>query len=320
MTNADEDYGYLLAHFREDREGHAEKIYFSLSQGDSPLRWDPLWGDEPVLESLIGTTGVRDPAIVRDDAGRFHILATDLRVWDGGGMRWDEWSRHGSRSLILWDSEDLVTWTGPRSVEIAPPGAGMAWAPEVTVDPASGEHVVFWSSRLWPDDDPDHTGDSYSRILSSRTRDFVSFGPAEIMIDTGGRDIIDTALIHEHGAVYRFSKDEAGAEGLGIYLERGSSLFADDFEVVATRIAADRYPGGVEAPMIIRARDEDRWFLFLDQYAEWPQGYFAMETRDLDAGDWSYVAADEVAIPPSTKHGTLLPLRRHEWERLRRYR
>ena len=78
-----------------------------------------------------------------------------------------------------------------------------------------------------------------------------------------------------------------------------SSLFADDFEVIATNIASDRYPGGVEAPMIIRARDEDRWFLFLDQYADWPQGYFAMESTDLDSGEWRYLDADEVSIPPS---------------------
>ena len=177
MRNDIDEYGYLLAHFREDRVGHAEKIYFSLSQGDSPLRWDPLWGGQAVLESAIGTTGVRDPAIVRDDDGRFHILATDLRVWDGGGLRWDEWSRHGSRSLIVWDSDDLESWDGPRSVEIAPANAGMAWAPEVTTDPATGDRIVFWSSRLFADDDPGHEADSYSRIMYSRTRDFRTFTP-----------------------------------------------------------------------------------------------------------------------------------------------
>jgi hypothetical protein len=317
MNDSDGEYGYLLAHFREDPVGHAEKIHFALSAGDSPLRWDPLWGGEPVLESRIGTTGVRDPAIVRDADGAFHILATDLRVMGNGNHDWDEWRRHGSRSLILWDSTDLVTWTGPRAVEIAPPNAGMAWAPEVTVDPETGDHVVFWSSRLFEEDDPDHEADSYSRILYSRTRDFRTFTPADVLIDTGGRDIIDTALLREHGKVYRFSKDEARTSGWGIYLERGSSIFADDFEVVTTNIAGDRFPGGVEAPMVLRARDEDRWFLFLDQYLEWPQGYFAMQCTDLDSGRWEYVPADQVSIPPSTKHGTILPLRREEWDRLR---
>ena len=31
--------------------------------------------------------------------------------------------------------------------------------------------------------------------------------------------------------------------------------------------------------MVIRERGQDRWYLFLDQYQEWPQGYFAMETH-----------------------------------------
>ncbi|MEW9264461.1 glycoside hydrolase family 43 protein [Kineococcus endophyticus] len=314
-----EEFGWLLAHFREDPDGHAEKIHFSLSQDDSPLRWDPLWGGGPVLESRLGTTGVRDPAIVRDDDGRFHLLATDLRVWDGGGLRWEEWRRHGSRSLVLWDSEDLLTWEGPRLVEVAPPTAGMAWAPEVTTDPATGEHVVFWSSRLFPEDDVEHASESYSRILASRTRDFVAFGPTEVMVDTGGRDIIDTAVLQEHGRVYRFSKDEDRDGGYGIFLERGSALFADDFEVVTTNIAGDRYPGGVEAPLVVKARDRDRWYLFLDQYAEWPQGYFALQCDDLDSGRWEPVPAGEVSIPPSTKHGTVLPLFRDEWERLREH-
>ena len=69
--------------------------------------------------------------------------------------------------------------------------------------------------------------------------------------------------------------------------------------------------------MVIHERGEDRWYLFLDQYQDWPQGYFAMETTDLDSGRWDYVPVDRVAIPPSTKHGTILPLRRDEWARLR---
>lgn len=319
MTNTDE-YGYLLAHFRENRQEHEEKIFFSLSRSDDPLRWDPLHGGEPVLESHLGTTGVRDPALVRDHEGRFHILATDLRVQDGGATRWDEWSRHGSRSLIAWDSPDLLHWGEPRSVEIAPPEAGMAWAPEVTVDPATGDHIVFWSSQLFDLDDPAHDRDSYSRILYARTRDFRSFSDAAVLIDTGGRDIIDTALIQEDSGVYRVSKDEAGANGWGVYMERGSGLFAGDFEVISTQIASDRFPGGVEAPMILRAPQGDRWYLFLDQYQDWPQGYLAMETTDLDSGRWSYVRPEQVSIPPSTKHGTILRLRRDEWERLRTHR
>lgn len=309
-------YGYLLAHFREDPSGYAERIHFSLSEGDSPLRWRPLWGGGPVLTSDIGTTGVRDPAIVRDDDGRFHVLATDLRVWGGDEAGWDVWRRRGSRSLILWDSDDLVRWTGPRAVEVAPPTAGMAWAPETIADPGTGERLVFWSSTLFAEHDRRHEGETYSRILAARTRDFVRFSPAEVLLDAG-RDIIDTAIVRDGDRVVRFSKHEVrGPDGWGVYQEVGSGLLADDFRVVATRIGADLFED-VEAPMVVPdPAVAGRWYLFLDQYSRAPQGYFALVTDDIGSGRWAPVPAEEVAIRPATKHGTVLRLTRDEWERL----
>lgn len=313
-----EEYGYLFAHFREEPEGYAERVHFSLSEEDSPLRWTPLWRGEPRLTSTLGTTGVRDPAIVRDAAGRFHVLATDLRVWGGDAAGWESWRRTGSRALIVWDSDDLVEWSGPRAVELAPPEAGMAWAPEVTTDPSSGEHIVFWSSCLFDPADTEHQGETYSRILFSSTRDFVRFSEAATLIDNG-RDIIDTALIQVDGRVHRFTKDESReATGLGVHQEVGSGLFADDFTVVAERIGADLH-GRVEAPIVVQDPRESRWYLFLDQYSTVPQGYVVLETTDLESGRWTPVPAERTSIAPGTKHGTILRLRRSEWLRLRSF-
>lgn len=310
----DAPFGYLMVHFREDAHGYLEKIHLSLSEGDDPLRWVPLGGGEPVLTSTIGTTGARDPAICRDAEGVFHILATDLRVFGGDGAGWEAWSSHGSRSLLVWDSPDLLSWTGPRHVEVAPPTAGMAWAPEVVVDPATGEHVVFWSSRLFDADDVAHEGDSRLRIMYSRTRDFVSFSPAEVMFDNG-HDVIDTAIALIDGVYHRVSKnEEPGGDGLGIMHEVGSGLFSDDYRLVASRIARDLYRD-VEAPILLRDRT-GRTFLFLDQYSVPPQGYFVLESDDPASGVWRPVDDAEVRIRPATKHGGILPLTRAQWEAL----
>lgn len=59
MTTSGDRYGYLLVHFVEDAQGHAEKIYFSLSIGDDPASRRRLNNGEPVLESTQGTTGLR---------------------------------------------------------------------------------------------------------------------------------------------------------------------------------------------------------------------------------------------------------------------
>ena len=58
------NFGYLMVHFVEDPASHAEKIFFSLSRGEDPTRWYRLNDGQPVLESRIGTTGVRDPHLV----------------------------------------------------------------------------------------------------------------------------------------------------------------------------------------------------------------------------------------------------------------
>ncbi|WP_308467221.1 glycoside hydrolase family 43 protein [Rathayibacter soli] len=304
-------FGYLLVHFRHEHNG--ERIYFSLSDGDDPLRWNPLFGGRAALTSSVGTTGVRDPVLARDHDGRFHILATDLRV-EGGVGGWETWVRSGSRNLVVWDSDDLLTWSEPRLVEVAPPNAGMAWAPEVTRDPTTGEHIVFWSSRLYAADDPDHAAEAYSRILYTRTRDFTDFSPADIFIDAA-RNIIDTAILQDDGVVHRISKHEDGPGGLGIYHEVGSSLFADDFRIVATSIGSDQYPL-VEGPIVFRDHRLDRWYLFLDQYADDIQGYFVMESHDIESGRWTRVPAERLMLRPGTKHGGILSLTFSEWERL----
>lgn len=311
-----EPYGYVLVHFVEDPRGHGEKVYVSRSDPGSANRWHRMNGGRPILESTIGTTGVRDPFLVRTDDG-FVLLATDLRIYGGDGAGWDAWRRRGSRSLLVWESPDLVTWSGPRLVEVAPPEAGMAWAPEAIRDPVTGEFVVFWSSRLYASDDPGHAGASYSRILSARTRDFHRFSPAEVLVDTG-RSVIDMCVIVEDGRVHRFLKEDADEpQSRLLYHEAGSDLSSADFTVLAERIGDDLY-SSVEAPIVFRDLHAPRWYLLIDQYETPPQGYLGLWTDDLESGRWTPFDPDEFVIPPATKHGAVVPVDRAEWEALER--
>lgn len=64
---------------------------------------------QPVLSSNIGEKGVRDPFILRSAEGdKFFMIATDLRIASGKG--WDAAQTAGSKSIIVWDSNDLVNW------------------------------------------------------------------------------------------------------------------------------------------------------------------------------------------------------------------
>jgi len=308
----DEPYGYLLVHHVEAPDGYGEQIYFSLSDGDDPCRWHRANGGRPVLRSDLGTTGVRDPHLVAGD-GEWFLLATDLRIYGGDDAGWDAWTRRGSRSLVVWRSTDLVQWSAPWLLEVAPPAAGMAWAPEATYDPATGEFAVTFSSSLYPADDPEHTTPSYPRVLVARTRDFRTVTPARVLIDRG-TGVIDTTVVpasqSPDGRVHRFSKQDVDApDSLKLFHEAGSALDADDFEVLASRLADDLFPH-VEAPLVFRDHRDGTWYLWVDQYAQRPQGYVALRTDDLASGTWQPVPAARFSLPPDTKHGVVVPLTR----------
>lgn len=306
-------FGYLLVHFVEDPRGHGEQIFFSLSDGDDPQRWTRINRGRPVLESRIGTSGVRDPYLVRGGSTAF-IIATDLRIYGGDDPDWDAFTRHGSRSLVVWQSSDLVHWSEPWLAEVAPPEAGMAWAPEAMYDEEKGTFLVYWSSTLFAEDDPEHAKPSHSRILMAKTTDFHTFTPAEILIDRGS-DVIDLTIVKSDNRYFRFAKNNReGDDSLRVFQEVGDTIDATDTALIARSIGSD-ISEALEAPLVFRDNSGSGWHLWLDRYDD-TQGYVALRSRDIASGDWSPVLADDFQLESNTKHGVVVPLLSDEWERL----
>ena len=230
-------YAYLLVHFLEDPDGYAERIYLDVSDGDNPHRWIPLNGGRPVLTSDIGTTGVRDPHIIRNpQTGMWYIIATDLRVFGGDNGGWYEWSHHASTNLIVWQSPDLLHWEGPRMLDVSQRAdgthmqLGMAWACECLWVPDyypeeyegdRGAFVMYWSSTVFDDADTAHDDNSVtSSVLWGATTDFTqdTFEFGGVLIDTGG-DSIDTTMVQRplpDGGLrtYRITKDNSFGNGI----------------------------------------------------------------------------------------------------------
>lgn len=327
---ADDPYGYLMVHFIEDAQGYAEKIYLDVSRGNNAEQWDPLNGGKPILASALGTTGVRDPYITRNpETGTYYIIATDLRVFGGdrgssGCTDWCYWSSQGSTKLVVWESDDLVSWSAPRQLEVAPPAPrlGMAWAPEATWVPdfdgqGNGSFVVYWSSKLY---DQGATQPGYSRILWGSTSDFTqaSYAYGGVFVDDGG-ETIDTTLIQHDGKTYRVTKDNA--QGKGIYMDATSSPTWWKTGTAWTRVQerigaswAGGNAGGVEGPAGFKRNDADQWYLYVDVIPT--VGYKPMTTDDLDAG-FSVLQSADYYMPPHTKHGGILDLTRADYDRVR---
>ncbi len=306
--------GYLFVYFSGEASDQGERIRFALSRGNDPLHWQELNGAAPVLTSTVGTTGVRDPFILRSpDNRRFYLIATGLKMH--GNDDWDHVQRHGSPSIVVWESTDLVTWGEQRLVRVAPAAAGNTWAPEAIYDPSLSKYVVFWASTLYAADDAAHAGSSYNRMLYATTTDFRSFSPPEVWNDPG-HAVIDSTVVEADGTFYRFTKDErkngpASPCGKFIRLERSRTLTATPWERVAECIGQGTVSRG-EGPLVFKSNTDDKWHLFIDEFGV--RGYVPLESSDLSSGVW--VASADYSLPPSPRHGTVLPVTAAEHRRL----
>ncbi|MFK4850052.1 LamG-like jellyroll fold domain-containing protein [Microbacterium sp. ZW T6_19] len=331
-----DDYGYLMVHFIEDSEGYAEKIYLDISRGDDPEQWDPLNGGKPILASHLGTTGVRDPFLTRNpETGTYYIIATDLRVFGGDNgsgscTSWCYWTKSASTRLIVWESDDLVTWSAPRSFDTALNSAGakvaelgMAWAPEALwVDDyypdGRGAFVMYFSANVFQT--ADHSDSSYNRVVWGATTDFTqaTYSYGGDFVNTGA-NTIDTTMIQDGGTTYRITKDNG--TGDGIYMESTTAArwweSGTAWTTLQTKIGAawaGGNAGGVEGPAVFKSHSDEKWYLYVDVIPS--TGYRPMVTTDLDAG-WSQLNSPTFFMTPSTKHGGVISLTKADYDRVR---
>ena len=313
----DDMQAYLFVHF-VGREANAadEQVYFSVSRDGS--NWQTLNNMQPILTSDVGEGGVRDPHIIRSPEGdKFFLIATDLSIYNrrGDDDRWSTCQRSGSKSIVIWESTDLVNWSEARLVQIAPDNAGCTWAPESIYDDATGQYMVFWASKVADDDY------TYQRVYRSYTRDFKNFTEPEIYIDDATEaDIaagtavsnIDTTFLKHEGKYYRFTKNESRSS---VIMEESTALDGPFTEVATYTLngTAGNTVTGYEGPTAYKLNGEDTWCLLLDYYSK-SQGYKPFVTDDIATG--SFTSAADFNFDTTYRHGTVMPITMEEYERL----
>ncbi|GHH03743.1 family 43 glycosylhydrolase [Streptomyces lanatus] len=308
--------GYLFAYFTGEGTADGEQIRYALSRGNDPLHWRELNQGKPVLTSTTGEKGLRDPFVIRSPKGdKFYLIATDLRMYQNSSGSWDEVQRHGSKSIMIWESTDLVHWTDQRLVKVAPDNAGNTWAPEAYWDDERGEYVVFWASKLYAADDPGHTGSTYNKMLYATTKDFRTFSEPKVW-DDPGYSVIDSTVVKHEDTYYRYTKDERDPSSSSpcskfITAEKSTSLTDTSYDFVADCVGSGAMERG-EGPTVFKSNTEDKWYLFIDEYGG--RGYVPFETTDLDSGKWT--PSTNYQLPASPRHGTVLPVTQREYDRL----
>lgn len=294
--------GYLFVYFTGESEW-GEQVYFSVSEDG--LHWRDLNMGRPVLKSHVGEEGVRDPFIIRAvDGTRFYIIATDLRM--AKGHTWEEVQVAGSKSIVVWESENLVDWSRERLTEVGIPEAGCVWAPEAIYYEKENCYMVFWASNVMEENDKE----ARQRIYASFTRDFRSFTRPQKYIDQGGH-VIDTTIVQEGMYYYRISKNEITCS---IGMDRGTDLMGQAFEPVVCHELEQIQ--GVEGPQIFPLNDSGRWCLIIDRFAT-NGGYLPLVCDDLKNGDFHVVDEGMYDMGKNKKrHGSVLCITESEMEKL----
>ncbi len=285
---------YLFAHFTSDKTGDKENIWFALSRDG--LNWTDLGTESPVLCSKVGTTGIRDPFLVYDEnMKKYFIIATDLLTTSGS---WDDFANHGSRSVIIWESEDLIKWSEEKLIEVGIPGAGCVWAPEAIFCKEKNMWFVFFASRVTEDGDTE----SKQRIYGTFTKDFKEFTPTFKYIDAK-TDIIDTNIVWDNGWYYRFSKDETNKF---IIIEKSKDLISKNWENIYSEVFSVFY--GLEGPEAYYIDEQKKWCVIADQYNT-NGGYTPFLCDDLSSGLFKQLHNDQFYMGKRKKrHGGVLKI------------
>lgn len=323
----DPKQAYLFVYFTADTvEG--EKLRFAVSEGNNALQWKPLNDAQPILESTMGTRGLRDPFILRSPEGdRFFLLATDLSA---GRTGWGGATDQGSRYLEIWESTDLIHWGEQRHVKVSADAAGMTWAPEAHYDPSIDAYVVYWTSTLFRDAAHQQNDGNGPQILISTTRDFRHFTTprpwfkaADLPFLVKDKGMIDATVLKDGDYYYRFTKvsEASGCPSADIMAQRSRSLRATTasgaWETIDRCIGRRAGTPEVEGPSVFAANPGDssgfRYYLWVDNYGG--IGYIPLATNSLTPPiKWTY--PKDFRLPKSPRHGSVLSITTRERDAL----
>ncbi len=294
---------FLFITFKGEQSPMTEQVYFALSKDG--LAWEQTNDGKPVLVSKLGEKGVRDPFLLRShDGKKFFLIATDLSI--NLNHNWGRAVTAGSKSIMIWESEDLVKWTEPRLVQVAPDDAGCTWAPEAVYDNETQSYLVFWASTTGRDQFKKH------RIWATRTKDFATFDKPFIYIEKE-HTTIDTDIVFDGKKYYRFTKDEKGKAVTMESADKLSGPWTDKPQFSLGKMT------GVEGPQcfLLNPAENDKpatWCLVLDHYAR-GAGYHAYVTTDLATG--KFEALPDMKFPYKFRHGSILDITPDEFERVK---
>jgi len=287
--SAAKDKVYMFAYFKGSS---ADGLHLAYS--NDGYKWQALHSDSSFLKPVVGTDKLmRDPCIIQDDKGIFHM------VWT---LSWKE------KGIGYASSTDLVHWSEQKDIPVMEhePEAKNCWAPEIFFDAKKKEYMIYWATTIkgrFPA--TDSMGDNDHRIYYVTTKDFNTFTKAKILYDQGF-NVID-ATIQKNGKEYiMFLKDETlrpVQKNLHIAI---SKKLTGGYSKPSASITGKYW---AEGPTVVKIGDD--WLVYFDKYRD--HKYGAISSKDLK--EWKDVS-DKISLPSGIRHGTIFTISKEAFLKL----
>ena len=282
---------YMFAYFKGSS---ADGLHLAYSMDG--YKWAALKNDSSFLKPLVGFDKLmRDPCIVKDDKGTYHM------VWT---LSWKE------KSIGYASSKDLIHWSEQQDISVMAhePGAKNCWAPEIFFDEKKQEFMIYWATTItgrFPATDT--LGDNDHRIYYVTTKDFKTYTRAKLLYEQGF-NVID-ATIQKIGKQYvMFLKDETLKPVQKNLRIATSKKLTKGYSKPTAPITGKYW---AEGPTAVKIGDE--WVLYFDKYRD--HKYGAIASKDLKT--WTDVS-DKIKLPPGIRHGTIFTISTAELELLKK--
>nr|WP_280765979.1 glycoside hydrolase family 43 protein [Parabacteroides sp. PFB2-10] len=281
-----EEEVYLFSYFKGNGEDGLHLAY-----SEDGLIWRTLKNDASFLTPMVGKDKLmRDPSIVQDDEGVFHM------VWTSGW--WDQGIGYAS-------SEDLVNWSEQRNIPVMESfeGTRNSWAPELYYDKADKTFYIFWSSTV-PGMFPEIATSDSEKGLNHRqfyvmTKDFQTFSETKVFFNPDF-SVIDGAILEKGGTYYLFVKNENSnppEKNIRVTTNRKPYDFPT---AVSDPITGDYWAEGA-SPLQVG----DYIYVYFDKYTQRKYG----AVRSQDGVAWEDVS-DQIVFPEGTRHGTAFAVKK----------
>ena len=283
---------YLFSYFKGNGE---DGLHLAYSYDG--LKWETLRDDTAWLAPQVGQDRLmRDPSIVQDSKGTFHM------VWTTGW--WD-------RSIGYASSKDLIHWSEQRSIPVMEhiEGTKNTWAPELFYDHRDGTFYIIWASTV-EGVFPEMATSEGERGLNHRqyyvtTKDFVTFSDTKLFF-APGFSVIDASMIARDGKYYLFVKNENSApaeKNLRVTLHSEPYGFPTE---VSAPITGNYWAEG-PAPLQVG----EYVYVYFDKYTLGDYG--ALRSRDMMT--WEDVS-NSITTPKGMRHGTAFKVKASVGEKL----